>query len=89
VAQENSMGTLGALLLVFIMVGAGASSDNKNTPTNPVDTCNDGIDNDGDGFFDFTDYEQSTDDMDCDPDNPNYTGEEDGNANQYQNSSPP
>lgn len=83
-AQESNTGMLGALLLVFIMVGAGASSDTKpQQPNTPVDTCNDGIDNDGDGYFDFDGSQD--DDWDCDPNNPNYTGEEDGNANLYQN----
>lgn len=53
-----------------------------------MDTCTDGIDNDGDGHIDF-DKSTGQGDWDCDEQNPDYTGEEDGNSNQYQNQSPP
>ena len=68
----------------MMILGGTISMTDDGGNSSTVDTCSDGIDNDGDGWFDYTGGNQS-DDLDCDPNNPNYTGEEDGNANAYQN----
>jgi len=61
----------GALLLIaLILVGGGIPDSDSSAP---VDTCDDGIDNDGDGFVDAIDPE-------CDPLSPGYDGVEDGDA---------
>ena len=68
----------------MVLGGTISMSDDggKGGGQSPPDTCNDGLDNDGDGYTD-------SQDLDCDPQNPNYSGEEDGNANQYQGNNEP
>ena len=83
--DNDSKGFLIACLIAFLVIGSGSSSDESNPSKSS--TCSDGIDNDGDGFTDFPD-DGITDDWDCDPDNPNYTGEEDGNSNSFQGNTP-
>ena len=79
--KDDGFALLGVLLLVFFITGAGGTvSDSSDSSTS---TCTDGIDNDGDGYYDFN-GNSSDDDLDCDPQNPNYTGYEDGNANTFQ-----
>jgi hypothetical protein len=79
--KDDGFAFLGVLLLVFFITGAGGTvSDSSDSSTS---TCTDGIDNDGDGFIDFNSTDSNAD-LDCDPQNPNYTGQEDGNANSFQ-----
>lgn len=77
-SSERTASTGILVLLLLVAGGWGAStSSTSDTPAEegggaqPVDTCNDGLDNDGDGLTDTADFE-------CDPTNPMYDGDEDG-----------
>ena len=85
--RKNDFGTvIIAVFFVFVIAGVGGSSNSEGGAI--ITTCNDGIDNDGDLYFDWSGTGEPWDDWDCDPSNPNYTGEEDGNANSTQNNQP-
>ncbi len=62
------------LALLMILSGTISMSDSGGSKP-PVDTCNDGIDNDGDGAADGQDFE-------CNPQAPMYDGDEDGSHQQ-------
>ncbi len=62
------------LAMLMILGGTISMSDDGGKPATP-DTCNDGIDNDGDGAADSDDFE-------CKPNAPMYDGDEDGSHNQ-------
>ena len=71
--QKNSKfaeNSVFVLALVLILSGTLSMGSDNGSNSNPVDTCADGVDNDGDGFRDGGDSE-------CDPNNPNYDGNED------------
>ena len=63
---ENSVFVLALVLILSgtLSMGSDTGSDDR-----PVDTCRDGIDNDGDGFTDSADSE-------CDGNTPFYDGDE-------------
>ena len=76
-----------AVLLVFGLLLSGVygvdksvsnddSDDDTGQDQGPIDTCSDGIDNDNDGNIDSLDAE-------CDPQNPNYAGNEDTNDGMF------
>ena len=60
-------------VLAMLMILGGTISMSDSSP--PVDTCNDGIDNDGDGAADGADFE-------CNSEAPMYDGDEDGSHDQ-------
>ena len=71
--QKNSKfaeNSVFVLALVLILSGTLSMGSDNGSNSNPVDTCADGVDNDGDGFTDGQDSE-------CRSNNPNYDGQED------------
>lgn len=62
------------IALVLILSGTLSMGSDTGSNSRPVDTCVDGVDNDGDGFTDGQDSE-------CNPNTPYYDGNEnDANA---------
>ena len=57
-------------VLMFVVVIGGFATDSDSTSAPVIDTCSDGLDNDGDGLPDESD-------MECDPTSPSYDGDED------------
>ena len=77
-ARSKNQGSMSvAVLIVFGLLLSGVYGVDKGTTTDdggdsstPVDTCNDGVDNDNDGMADGADPE-------CDPSADGYDGTED------------
>ena len=70
--QKNSKfaeNSVFVLALVLILSGTLSMGSDNGSNSTPVDTCTDGVDNDGDGFTDGQDSE-------CNPNAPYYDGNE-------------
>lgn len=70
--QKNSKfaeNSVFVLALVLILSGTLSMGSDNGSNSNPVDTCTDGVDNDGDGYTDGQDSE-------CNPNTPYYDGNE-------------
>ena len=77
-SRKANPSTAMVVLLLLVAGGWGATSSSDDTTVEEpagadVNTCTDGIDNDGDGAVDSMDLE-------CDVNNPMYDGDENGDA---------